>query len=39
MNKYKCPKCGKIVERNSIKQWIKSYCDDKSIYSRLILIK
>ena len=26
MNKYKCVHCKKVVERDSSKQWIKSYC-------------
>jgi hypothetical protein len=25
-NKYKCVHCKKVVERDSSKQWIKSYC-------------
>ena len=28
VNKYKCVHCKKIVERESDKQWIKSYCDE-----------
>ena len=26
-NKYKCIHCGKVVERESEKMWIKSWCD------------
>lgn len=26
-NKYHCKHCGKVVERDSDKAWIKSYCD------------
>ena len=38
-NMYKCKHCGMIVERESTKQWIKSWCDttDRSVH--LILIK
>ncbi|OQB03122.1 MAG: VRR-NUC domain protein [Parcubacteria group bacterium ADurb.Bin216] len=33
-NKYKCNHCGAIVERESNKQWIKSYCEntDKDVH-------
>ena len=27
MNKYKCKHCGAIVERDSDKAWMKSWCD------------
>ena len=27
MAKYHCKHCGKTVERDSDKQWVKSYCD------------
>ena len=35
--KYKCNKCGKIVERESTKRWIPSMCDDLGVKSRLYL--
>jgi predicted RNA-binding Zn-ribbon protein involved in translation (DUF1610 family) len=25
--KYRCPHCGKIVIRESTKQWVESYCE------------
>jgi ribosomal protein L37AE/L43A len=37
--KYKCNKCGKIVERNSVKRWIPSMCDYFGVIARLYLIK
>ena len=40
LRKYRCPKCKKVVKRNSDKQWIKSMCGDSgNIMTRLILIK
>lgn len=39
VNKYKCSKCKKIVERESDKYWIKSFCKTINDYSRLIKIK
>jgi ribosomal protein L37AE/L43A len=39
MNKYKCKHCGKIVERDSIKQWVASYCESTGRLARLVLIK
>lgn len=38
-NSYKCKHCGKIVKRESDKQWISSYCDETGKNARLILIK
>jgi len=37
--KYKCNICGKIVERYSDKQWIKSDCGKMEKDGRLILVK
>ena len=36
---YKCKYCGKVVDRESNKQWIKSYCDEIGEDVRLMLIK
>jgi len=36
MNLYKCKHCGKIVERDSIKAWIKSWCEVTDKFTRLI---
>lgn len=33
--KYRCPACGKIVERDSEKQWMNSYCDQAGRTTRL----
>ena len=38
-NKYKCIHCGYIVERESDKKWIKSYCEMSGKNIRLQLIK
>jgi hypothetical protein len=37
-NKYYCKHCGKAVERDSDKQWVKSYCDkaDKTVHLQRI---
>lgn len=34
-SKYKCTHCGVIVDRDSEKQWIKSYCAKTNKYVRL----
>lgn len=40
LRKYRCPKCKRVYERKSDKQWIKSMCGNKgNIMTRLILIK
>ena len=39
MNKYKYSKCDKVVERESNKSWINSYCDTIGNIARLIKIK
>ncbi len=39
MNYYKCKHCGVILERDSDKQWIKSYCDQTGRNTRIRLIK
>ena len=36
---YKCNHCGKIVNRESNKKWIKSYCDATGKDVRLLLVK
>jgi hypothetical protein len=36
---YKCKHCGKVVDRESNKQWIKSYCDEIGKDVRLMLVK
>lgn len=36
---YKCTHCGKIVNRESNKKWIKSYCDETGKDVRLVLVK
>ena len=38
ISEYRCVHCGKKVERHSDKHWIKSYCEEKGKYTRLILI-
>jgi len=38
LNKYKCKHCGAIVERESNKQWIHSYCDSTGKIVHLIKI-
>lgn len=32
--KYRCKHCGKVVERDSDKKWVKSYCDttDRTVH-------
>jgi len=39
MNKYRCKHCGAIVERDSAKQWIKSYCTSTEKTVHLTLVK
>lgn len=39
MNNYKCKLCGKIIEDESNKQWIKSYCMKHERNTHLILQK
>ena len=36
---YKCKYCGKVVDKESNKQWIKSYCDEIGKDVRLMLVK
>lgn len=38
LNFYKCKHCGKVVTRESSKAWIKSYCDERGINTRLVKI-
>lgn len=35
MGKYKCNKCGKVVERESTKKWMLSYCEYSGLKARL----
>jgi len=35
---YKCVHCGKTVERESLKKWIKSYCEETEKSVRLMLV-
>lgn len=39
MNKYKCKHCDKILERDSTKQWVESYCVTTQQCVKLQLIK
>jgi hypothetical protein len=36
---YKCNHCGKVVNRESNKKWIKSYCDETGKTIRLMFVK
>lgn len=36
---YICPKCKKAIKRNSSKGWIKSYCTEKGVFTRLQKLK
>lgn len=38
MNKYTCRHCGKTMERDSKKQWVKSYCEMKGKTVHLVRI-
>jgi hypothetical protein len=38
MNKYRCPHCGQICKRDSVKQWVKSFCLKANKNTHLILI-
>lgn len=35
MNEYRCNHCGKVVERESEKRWIRSWCEATSQETRL----
>lgn len=35
MSKYRCNHCGKVVERDSQKRWITSYCETVGKTTRL----
>ena len=37
-NKYRCRHCGRILNRESSKKWIKSYCDSTDKYVHLTLV-
>lgn len=39
MGRYRCKHCGKTQERDSNKQWIKSYCETAGRYTRLWRMK
>lgn len=39
LNKYECPYCKTITERQSDKKWIKSYCEKTGKNVRLQLMK
>lgn len=39
MNKYRCNRCGKIVERKSRKAWMKSYCLITRCAARIYRVK
>lgn len=39
MAKYRCKHCKKVVERDSDKQWIKSYCEETGKNVRLQRVK
>jgi ribosomal protein L37AE/L43A len=36
MNKYKCSHCVKVVERDSEKLWLKSYCIESRKYVHIM---
>jgi len=38
-NKYRCKHCKMIIERESSKQWIRSWCSETEQYVRLQLVK
>jgi phage FluMu protein Com len=38
VNKYRCVACGKEMERDSTKTWIKSYCADTDQFVNIWLI-
>jgi len=37
-NRYKCNHCGKILLRESNKEWIKSYCESSGKHAHLIKV-
>ena len=39
MSRYKCKHCGKVVERDSNKAWVKSYCDQTGKNVHLVRVK
>lgn len=39
MNRYRCPHCGKIVEMDSAKQWVRSECIANARTVHLQLVK
>jgi len=39
MAKYRCKHCGKVVERDSDKEWIKSYCSETGRDTHITKVK
>ena len=39
MNLYKCSKCKQIIERDSEKKWIPSYCSKTGLKTRIYKLK
>lgn len=39
MSKYRCSLCGKVIERDSDKQWIRSYCEETKKLTRILKLK
>lgn len=39
VNKYRCKRCGKTVQRESNKQWVESYCDIKDRVVHLVKVQ
>jgi hypothetical protein len=37
--KYRCAKCRRLYDRDSVKEWIKSYCSKMGIITRLMKYK
>jgi len=37
--KYRCKHCGKVVDRNSRKAWIESYCDRAGRMVHLVRVR
>jgi ribosomal protein L37AE/L43A len=39
MNKYRCKHCGRVVERDSVKMWITSFCEVVWDVVRITIVK
>jgi len=39
MNKYRCKHCGRVVERDSAKKWIRSFCEVAWEIVRITIVK